>query len=211
MYVDDLDIPLGKISDTVRRIIDRAIDESRRREHALLTCEHLFLAFAQVKWTLFAEAMRDVALNPYTVLQAIESHLRALPPAGGGEPRVTPPMKLVCKHALHHASRKGRLAIDAADLFIALLQETSSVPVSIVRQYGVDPEVLVSKVNSRARNLELRDEQLKKRFELPPYLKQSATNLNLLPQQDRLPPVFGRDRRSSRCWRSSVIASVLTR
>src|SRR5712691_11220679 len=53
----------GKISDTVRRIIDSAIDESRRREHAWLTCEHLFLAFAQVKWTLFAEAMRDVALN----------------------------------------------------------------------------------------------------------------------------------------------------
>ena len=31
MYVDDLDIPVGKISDPVRRIIDRAIDESRRR------------------------------------------------------------------------------------------------------------------------------------------------------------------------------------
>jgi ATP-dependent Clp protease ATP-binding subunit ClpA len=105
MYVDDLDIPVGKVSDTVRRIIDRAIDESRRREHALLTSEHLFLAFAQVKWTLFAEAMGDVELNPYTILQAIEQHLRALPPGGGGEPRVTPATKLVCKLALHHASR----------------------------------------------------------------------------------------------------------
>jgi hypothetical protein len=55
------------------------------------------------------------------------------------------------------------------------------------------PEVLVSKVNVRARDLELRDEQLKKRFELPPHLRQYATNLNMLAQQDRLPPVFGRD------------------
>jgi ATP-dependent Clp protease ATP-binding subunit ClpA len=193
MYVDDLDILVGKVSDTVRRIIDRAIDESRRREHALLTSEHLFLAFAQVRWTLFAEAMGDVGLNPYTILQAIEQHLRALPPVGGGEPRVTPTTKLVCKRALHHASRTGRLVIDAADLFIAMLQETSGVPVSIVRQHGVDPEVLVSKVNVRARDLELRDEQLKKRFELPPHLRQYATNLNMLAQQDRLPPVFGRD------------------
>jgi ATP-dependent Clp protease ATP-binding subunit ClpA len=192
MYVDDLDIPAGKISDTIRRIIDRAIDESRRREHAL-TSEHLFLAFAQVKWTFFAEAMRDVELNPHTILRAIEGHLRALPPGGGGELRVTPPAKLVCKRALHHANRTGRQVMDPADLFIAMLQETSGVPVSIVRQYGVDPEVLVLKVDGRTRDLELRVEHLKKRFELPPYLRQYATNLNMLAQQDRLPPVFGRD------------------
>jgi len=132
MYVDDLDIPLGKISDTVRRIIDRAIDESRRREHAWLTCEHLFLAFAQVKWTLFAEAMGDVGLNPYTILQAIEEHLHTLPSGRGGGPRVTPPTKLVYKLALNRANRTGRPVIDAADLLIAMLQETSSVPVSIV-------------------------------------------------------------------------------
>ena len=41
--------------------------------------------------------------------------------------------------------------------------------------------------------MELRDERLKKRFELPPFLKHFATNLNLLARQDKLPPVFGRD------------------
>ena len=107
MYVDGLDIPVSKISDAVRRIIDRAIDESRRRDHALLTSEHLFLAFAQVKWTLFAAAMRDVGLNPHTILQAIEEHLRALPPGVRGELRVTPPAKLVCKRALQHANRRA--------------------------------------------------------------------------------------------------------
>jgi ATP-dependent Clp protease ATP-binding subunit ClpA len=34
---------------------------------------------------------------------------------------------------------------------------------------------------------------LRKRYELPPFLKQFAVNLNLLARQDRLPPVYGRD------------------
>jgi ATP-dependent Clp protease ATP-binding subunit ClpA len=44
------------------------------------------------------------------------------------------------------------------------------------------------------RDIELREERLKKRFELPPFLKHFATNLNLLARQDKLPPVFGRDK-----------------
>jgi ATP-dependent Clp protease ATP-binding subunit ClpA len=44
------------------------------------------------------------------------------------------------------------------------------------------------------RDMELREERLKKRFELPPFLKHFATNLNLLARQDKLPPVFGRDK-----------------
>jgi ATP-dependent Clp protease ATP-binding subunit ClpA len=43
------------------------------------------------------------------------------------------------------------------------------------------------------RDIELRDERLRKRFELPPFLKHFATNLNLLARQDRTPPVFGRE------------------
>lgn len=193
MYVENLDIPHGKIDDAAQRIIDRAVEESRRHKHAVLTSEHLFLAFARVEWTLFSEAMRDVELNPYTILQVIEEHVRALPPDGEGAPRAAPTIKLVCKLALHHASRLGRPGINAADLLIALLQETQGLPVSIIRQHGVDPEVLISKLNVRVRDLELQDEQLKKRFELPPSLRQFATNLNMLARQDKLPPVFGRD------------------
>ena len=47
---------------------------------------------------------------------------------------------------------------------------------------------------TRMRDIELRDERLKKRFELPPFLKHFATNLNLLARQDKVPPVFGRDK-----------------
>ena len=53
--------------------------------------------------------------------------------------------------------------------------------------------MLVSRIATRMRDNELREERLRKRFELPPFLKHFATNLNLLARQDRIPPVYGRD------------------
>ena len=168
MHVDDLDISPSKIGETAQRIVDRAIEEARRREHALLTNEHLFLAFAQVEWDMFAEVMRDVELNPHTILQGIEEHLHMMPSFAGRELRVSPATKLVFKLALHHGSRAGRQSIEAADLFSAVFEETQGVPVSILRRHGVEPEVLVGRLNARMRDMELREERLKKRFELPP-------------------------------------------
>jgi ATP-dependent Clp protease ATP-binding subunit ClpA len=194
VQVEDLDISPSKIAETAQRIIDRSVEEARRREHSQLTNEHLFLAFAQVEWDTFAEVMRDVDLNPHTIFQAIEEHLHLMQSFGGREMRVSPATKLVFKLALHHASRGGRQTIEAGDLLSAVFEETQGVPVSILRRYGVEPDVLVSRVTARMRDIELRDERLKKRFELPPFLKHFATNLNLLARQDKVPPVFGRDK-----------------
>ncbi len=194
MIVDDLDISPSKIGETAQRVVDRAVEEARRREHALLTNEHIFLAFAQVEWDMFAEVMRDIELNPHTILQAVEEHLHMMPSFAGRDVRVSPATKLVFKLGLHHASRAGRQTIESADLFSAVFEETQGVPVSILRRHGVEPEALVNRLTARMRDMELRDERLKKRFELPPFLKHFATNLNLLARQDKVPPVFGRDK-----------------
>ena len=101
------------------------------------------------------------------------------------------------KLAFHHASRAGRQLVESSDLFVALFEESrgpsASVPVAIIRQHGVEPDALVSRIATRMRDHELREEQFRKRFELPPFLRNFATNLNLLARQDRIPPVFGRD------------------
>ncbi len=192
--MDELDIPPGKLSESAQRIVDRAVEESRRRDHAVVGPEHLFLAFAQVEWDLFAEVMRELNLNPYAILQTLDDHLLAIPSAGGRDVHPSAAAKLVFKLALQHASRNGRSGIDSGDLFTAIFEETQGVPVAVLRDQGVEPDLLVARISSRMRDVEIRDERLKKRFELPPFLKHFATNLNLLARQDRTPPVFGRDR-----------------
>jgi ATP-dependent Clp protease ATP-binding subunit ClpA len=191
--VEDFDIPQNKLAESAERVVDRALDEARRRDHALLTNEHVCLAFAQVEWDMFGQVMRDLELNPHEILQALEEHLRLLPGAPGRDPRVAPSTKLLFKLALLHASRSGRHSVEASDLFSAIFEETQGIPVSIIRRHGIEPETLVSRLATRMRDHELREERLKKRFELPPFLKHFATNLNQLARQDKVPPVFGRD------------------
>src|ERR1700722_7053087 len=128
MQVDDLDISPSKIGETAQRVIDRALEEARRLGHEQLTNEHLFLAFAQVEWDMFAEVMRDMDLNPHTILQAIGEHLHGRASSVGGGLGVSPSTKLVLKPALHHASRAGRQTIEAADLFYAVFEETPGAP-----------------------------------------------------------------------------------
>jgi ATP-dependent Clp protease ATP-binding subunit ClpA len=191
--VEDFDIPQNKMAESAERVVDRALDEARRREHALLTNEHVCLAFAQVEWDMFGQVMRDLELNPHEILQALEEHLRLLPSAPGRDLRVAPSTKLLFKLALLHASRSGRHMVEATDLFSAIFEETQGIPVSIIRRHGIEPETLVSRLATRMRDHELREERLKKRFELPPFLKHFATNVNQLARQDKIPPVFGRD------------------
>jgi ATP-dependent Clp protease ATP-binding subunit ClpA len=191
--VEDFDIPQNKLAESAERVVDRALDEARRREHALLTNEHVCLAFAQVEWDMFGHVMRDLNLNPHEILSALEEHLRVLPSVPGRDLRVAPSTKLLFKLALLHASRSGRHTVEATDLFSAIFEETQGIPVSIIRRHGIEPEALVSRLATRMRDHELREERLKKRFELPPFLKHFATNLNQLARQDKIPPVYGRD------------------
>jgi ATP-dependent Clp protease ATP-binding subunit ClpC len=181
------------MTETAQRVIDRAVDELRRRRHSLLTSAHLFFVAVQSEWDLFSHTMRDAQVNPHAVLRAVDEHLRRVPPLAGGEASVSPTTKLVWKLAVHHAARTGRPGVEVTDLLIALFEEAHGEPAAILRQHGAEPSTLVPRLQARIREIEARNERLKKRFELPSHLRSVATNLNLLASLDKLPPVFGRE------------------
>ena len=194
MNADDLEVPTSKLSEAAQRVIDRALEDAHRRDHVLLTSTHLLFALAQIEWDLFAGALRGAAVNPVDVTRSMEEHLCQVPCNSGGRPRVAPETKLVCRLALHHAVRVGHSHVRTADLLHALFAETTGVPMSILRQHGAEPTVLVSRLDAQVREAEELSEKLARRFDLPPYLKQVATNLNALARQGKLAPAFGRDR-----------------
>ncbi|HEY7500264.1 MAG TPA: ATP-dependent Clp protease ATP-binding subunit [Vicinamibacterales bacterium] len=193
MIETDLEIPQNRLAESAERVLERALEDARRREHAYLTNEHVCVAFAQVEWDMFGQLMQDLQLNPHEILHALEEHMRALPLADGRDLKVAQSTKLLFKLAMLHSSRSGRHAVESADLFSAIFEETQGIPVSIIRKHGIEPATLVSRLATRMRDNEMREERLKKRFELPPFLKHFATNLNQLARQDKIPPVYGRD------------------
>jgi ATP-dependent Clp protease ATP-binding subunit ClpA len=77
--MDALDIAPNKIGESAQRVMDRAVEESRRREHAIVANAHLFLALAQVEWDTFSHVMQDLEVNPHVILDALEEHLQLLP------------------------------------------------------------------------------------------------------------------------------------
>ena len=191
--MEDFDIAPGRIGESAQRVLDRAIEESRRRRHVQVTNEDIFLAFAHVEWDTYSQVMAELELNPHEIVRALTDYLDSLPEDSDGELHVAPATKLVFKLALHRASRAGRQTVESDDLLSSIVEESQGMAVSIIRRHGVEPEVRASRITTRMRDNEVREEHLRKRFELPPFLKNFATNLNLLARQDKIAPVYGRD------------------
>ncbi len=191
--MEDLDLDLTKLTEGAIRVLDRAEDEARRRQHGLLTSDHLFIAFAQVEWTLYARVLRDLNVNPDDVLRAVEGQVEEQPEPQDSEIRIPPATQAVLRLALQHAAKLGREVAESYDLFAALLEEHRGGPVAALRQFGTEGGAVVDRLGAVLRDVELRDERLRKRYEMPPFLRQFAVNLNLLARQDKLPPVFGRE------------------
>ncbi len=194
MLVDELEIAPDKLGDTVRRILDRAADEARRREHGSITNEHLLVAFAQVEWDRFSAFLHDSGLQAEQILSDVEQYLQTLRPFTRPDLAVSHATKITLRLALNAATRSGHPSIGSMDLLLALLEDRGGALAPILRTEGAEPEALVSRLRTWVRDADQRDERLKKRFELPTYLRHYGTNLNALVHQDRVPPVFGRDR-----------------
>jgi ATP-dependent Clp protease ATP-binding subunit ClpA len=191
--LEDLDLDLTKLSESGLRIVTRAEDEARRRGQDLLTSEHLFIAFAQVEWGLYARVLRDLEIRPEELLSAVEAALDSLPAVPGRAVRMTELTQELIRRAVQQAVALGRDQAESYDLFASLLVERQSGPSLILRRFGSDGEAVTARLAIIVRDVELRDEKLRKRYELPPFLKQFAINLNMLARQDKIPPVFGRD------------------
>ena len=191
--VEQLDIPKERLGESADRVLSRSIEEARRRDHVLLTSEHVCVAFAQVEWTTFQDVLQELHIDAHEMLRALEEHLRQMPARAGSDLRMAPATRLLFKLALLHASRFGRHSVEAVDLFSAVFEESQGATVAIVRRYGVEPEKVMSRLGARMREQEALEERMRRKYELPPFLKHFATNLNQLARQDRVPPAYGRE------------------
>src|SRR5436309_6996835 len=94
---------------------------------------------------------------------------------------------------MERARAQGRKTIEATDLFMAFSQDENSALMGVLRNLGANPETVVEQVRARVRTREQQEEEYKKKFELPPYLKHFGMSLNRLARADKLPPTIGRE------------------
>ncbi len=181
-----------KFSESGQRVMKRAYDESRRRDHNQVAPEHVFLALADLERNFFNELMQSLNVDPQAVASSLENKLTAREYLGRGM-RMSDGLRVLLKNSLDRARQRGRRSIDSTDIFYALFQDRASSPVEILRRLGAEPDIVVEKITNRVRTREEREERYRRRYELPPYLKHFGISLNKLARQDKLPPVIGRD------------------
>ncbi len=189
----ELDDIKEKLTPSSRRVLEAAIEESKARQHYYLGVEHLFLAFAKVEEKFFREVMEDLNLDVYHVLNFLNEHLNVSRQYIGLGLKIPPATRNVFRLAREEAQRWGREELDSTDLFIAIFQENHSLPAKVFRSFGLDPDFVMRRITLKVRSKEEMEEELKKKYELPPNLKHFAVNLNKLARFDKLPVIIGRD------------------
>jgi ATP-dependent Clp protease ATP-binding subunit ClpC len=189
----DLGAYKDKFAESGQRILEHALNESRRRDQNYVSIEHILNALASEEADLFNATMRDLALDPRAVRLMIERRLETSRQHIGKGFKIAPDTTDLFKRAMERARAQGRKTIEATDIFTALSQDERGLFVEVLRGLGATPEAVVENVRARVHIREQEEEQYKKKFELPPYLKHFGTSLNRLARADKIPPTIGRE------------------
>ncbi|HEY0406679.1 MAG TPA: ATP-dependent Clp protease ATP-binding subunit [Pyrinomonadaceae bacterium] len=189
----DLGAYKDKFGDSGQRILEHALGESRRRDQNYVSIEHILHALASEETDLFNGTMRDLSIDPRSVKLAIEKRLEMSRQHVGKGFKIAPDTTDLFKRAMERARAQGRKVIEATDIFTALSQDERGLFVEVLRGLGANPEAVVENVRARVHIREQEEEQYKKKFELPPYLKHFGVSMNRLARADKIPPTIGRE------------------
>jgi ATP-dependent Clp protease ATP-binding subunit ClpC len=189
----DLEAYKDKFGESGQRIFQNAMNESRRRDQNYISVEHIISALSKEEPDLFNSTMRSLALDPINVARAIERRLDSARQHVGKGVRIAPDTTDLFKRALERARSRGRKTIEATDIF-DVLSKYDSLFVDMMRGLGANPESLVEHVRVNVTEHEHKEEQYRKKFELPPYLKHFGISLNRMARADKIAPTIGREK-----------------
>src|SRR5437868_709330 len=190
----DLGTYKDRFAESGQRVLEHAVQESRRRDQNYIAVEHILNGLAAEESELFNSTMRDLSLDPRSVKVLIEKRLENARYQNVNKGiRIAPDTIELFKRSMERARAQGRKTIEATDLFMAFSQDENSALMGVLRNLGANPETVVEQVRARVRTREQEEEEYKKKFELPPYLKHFGMSLNRLARADKLPPTIGRE------------------
>ncbi|HEY6229967.1 MAG TPA: ATP-dependent Clp protease ATP-binding subunit [Pyrinomonadaceae bacterium] len=190
----DLGSYKDKFGESGQRILDHALSESRQRDQNFVSVEHILEALMHEEPDMFNSAMRELSLDPIVVKIAIDKRLDGSRQQHVGKGfRISPDTTDLFKRAMERARGQGRKVIEATDIFSALTNH-DSLFVEVLKNMGANPDAVAENVQAQVSKREREEEQYRKKFELPPYLKHFGVSLNRLARTDKIAPTIGREK-----------------
>ena len=190
----DLGSYKDKFGDSGQRILEHALSESRQRDQNFVAVEHILEALMHEEPDMFNSTMRELSLDPIVVKIAIDKRLEGNRQQHVGKGfRISPDTTELFKRAMERARAQGRKVIEATDIFSALTN-SDSLFVEVLTNMGANPDAVAENVQAQVTKREREEEQYRKKFELPPYLKHFGVSLNRLARTDKIAPTIGREK-----------------
>jgi ATP-dependent Clp protease ATP-binding subunit ClpA len=192
--MSDLEAYKDRFSESGRRVLESALNESRRRDQNYIAVEHILHALANEEPELFNETMRDLSIDPRTVKLQLEKRLEHSRSHTGRGYKIAPETTELFRRSMERARSQGRRVIDSTDIFYVLTNDESSLLNDILSNLGVPAHEVAQAARIKLKKREQELERAKRKYELPSYLKHFGVSLNKLARQDKLPPTIGREK-----------------
>lgn len=190
----DIETYKDKFSDSGRKVLETALDESRNRDQNYVSVGHILHSLTAEEEELFNATMRDLQVDPRSVRLLIEKRVDSGKQHTGKGFRIAPETTELFKRSMDRARSQGRRVIDASDLFYVLSNDERSLLNDILQNLGVGYEELSQTARTRIRKRQKEEDRIRKKYELPSYLKHFGVSLNKMARQDKIPPVIGREK-----------------
>lgn len=190
----DIDAYKDKFSESGQRILESALEASKKRDQNYVAIEHILHAISFEEDELFTSTMRDLAVDPRSVKLLIEKRMEAGRQHTGKGFRIAPETTELFKRAMDRARSQGRRVIDGSDIFYVLSNDERSILNDVLQNLGVPSDEVAQTARTRIRKREKEEERVRQKYELPSFLRHFGVSLNKLARQDKIPPTIGRER-----------------
>ena len=107
---------LEKFSESGRRILEGALDETRCREQYYVSPEHILYALMIEETDLFDATMHNLSLDPQEIRLNIKKRLENSRRHTGKGFRIAPETTEIFKYSMDKARSEGRRTIEASDM-----------------------------------------------------------------------------------------------
>ncbi len=189
----DIDAYKDKFSDSGRRVLEAALDASKKRDQNYVAIEHILHAVANEEDDLFSTTMRDLAVDPRSVKLLIEKRMDIGRQHTGTGFRIAPETTELFKRAMDRARSQGRRVIDGSDIFYVLSNDERSILNDVLQNLGVPSDEVAQTARTRIRKREKEEERTRQKYELPSFLRHFGISMNKLAREDKIPPMIGRE------------------
>ncbi len=190
----DIDAYKDKFSDSGRRVLESALDESKKRDQNYVAIEHILHAVAKEEDELFTSTMRDLAVDPRSVKLLIEKRMASGRQHTGKGYRIAPETTELFKRAMDRARSQGRRVIEGSDIFYVLSNDERSILNDVLQNLGVPSDEVAQTARTRIRKREKEEERSRQKYELPSFLRHFGVSMNKLAREDKIPPTIGREK-----------------